>query len=109
MAETSLPQDWHQLLERFGRALTGVQSTLERAADLEATGAAGVDVSAYEGQLDAARRQAHGLGVKATAISTWVDTVDTELQASEDLLRVLLTQTEAVRQKLATWAGRAIG
>ena len=42
-------------------------------------------------------------------ITRWVDAIEAELRVSEDLMRVLLTQTEAVRQKLATWAGRAIG
>lgn len=109
MADATLPQNWHQLLERFTGALTHIQLTLERASALESTGTAPLDTPSYTVQLDEHAQRTHTLSNKAAAINAWVDNIETELRASEDLLRVLLTQTEAVRHKLATWTGRAIG
>ena len=109
MTDAPLPRDWHQLLDRFADTLAGVQQRLATATTWENSGAdvehADVHVSALEG---ATARHA-GLHDQVMEISRWADAIESELRVSEDLLRMLLNQTETIRQKLATWARRAIG
>lgn len=109
MAAAPLPHDWHALLDRFTEALADVQQSLAKATALEETSAAVLDAQALELQISEQGSHIAALHARTTSIDAWVDAFDTELRASEDVLRVLLSQTEAVRQKLATWAGRAIG
>lgn len=109
MSETPLPHDWHQLLDRFTEALDDVQQTLAKAAVLESASPGHDKVSTLDEQLRAQAPKIAALNERATAIGAWVNALDSELRASEEVLRVLLSQTETVRQRLATWAGRAIG
>lgn len=109
MPDTPLPQDWDQFLDRFAESLEGVQQSLAKAAVWQATAPEGERAAAYSVPLDEHAAKHAGLSHKATEITQWVDAIESELRVSEDLLRVLLTQTETVRQRLAAWAGRAIG
>ena len=109
MDETALPKDWDRLLQRFARTLAEVQKTLTKAEGWQSGAPAQARAAAHESALAAAAQQIQDLDGKATKLTQWVDAIESELRVSEDLLRVLLTQTEAVRQKLATWATRAIG
>jgi hypothetical protein len=109
MTNTPLPDDWDRLLERFTKTLAGLQKTLASTeaeiAPLPSTPAA----EAYAPLLASHTKYAEGLSRKAADITHWVDAIESELRVSEDLLRVLLSQTETVREKLATWANRSIG
>ncbi|MCI0681097.1 MAG: hypothetical protein L0Y71_03250 [Gemmataceae bacterium] len=109
MPDTPLPEDWEDLLNRFAESLEGVQQSLAKAAALPANAAPSERASAYPALLQEHADRHAGLANKATDITRWVDAIESELRISEDLLRVLLTQTETVRQKLAAWTGRAIG
>lgn len=109
MADASLPQDWHQILDHFADTLAGVQASLAKAAACEPMPGDESRAAQYRGVLDEQKAQHAGLENKAAEITRWVDAIESELRVSEDLLRVLLNQTETVRQRLATWAGRAIG
>ncbi|GEM_PF-4504887 len=109
MADTPLPRDWNQLLDRFADTLANVQQRLDKAASGEETEAKTSLAQAHAAPLDRAAARHAGLSDKVHEITRWVDAIESELRISEDLVRVLLTQTESVRQKLATWAGRAIG
>lgn len=109
MADAPLPKDWDKLLDHIAGTLSGVEETLAKAAAWEATAA---DVSRTHGHAELVAQQASrpaALDAKAAEITQWVDAIESELRVSEDLLRVLLNQTESVRQSLAAWAGRAIG
>src|SRR5262245_2691851 len=109
MANAPLPHDWRQLLDRFSEALDGVQQSLAKAEALEAASASKLRAAALQEQLQAQAAPLTELNDRAAAVDRWMGALDAELRASEEVLRVLLTQTETVRQKLATWAGRAIG
>ncbi len=109
MDETSLPKDWDRLLQRLAKSLAHVEDTLHRTAFFDGNAPPTARSTAHEAALAAAAQQAEALDGKAKEVAQWVDAVDSELKVSEDLLRVLLNQTEAVRHKLATWATRAIG
>jgi len=109
MADTPLPKDWNKLLDDIAGTLSGVEETLSKAAAWEAT-AAEVSRAEYHTQIvEQQSTQPAVLDKKAAEISHWVDAIESELRVSEDLLRVLLNQTESVRRSLATWVGRAIG
>ena len=109
MAEAALPTDWHQLLDRFADTLAGVQQRLEKAATCESTNADDTRAGVHAPALEIAAAQHAGLADKMEGITRWIDAIESELRVSEDSLRALLNQTETVRQKLATWAGSAIG
>jgi len=109
MPDTPLPEDWDHLLDRFAESLDGVQQSLDKAAAWHASSMDAERAAVYPVLLDEKAIKHEGLTNKATEITHWVDAIETELRVSEDLLRVLLTQTETVRQRLADWAGRAIG
>ena len=109
MTHPPLPDDWDQLLHRFAQTLDGVEQSLAKAAAWETSSAAGARADAYSALCAEQTAKLDSLGNKATEITRWVDAIESELRVSEDLLRVLLTQTETMRQRLATWAGRAIG
>jgi hypothetical protein len=109
MTNTPLPEDWDRLLERFTKTLAGLQQTLASTEADIAPAPSAPSTEAYAPLLASKAQYADGLSRKAADITQWVDAIESELRVSEDLLRVLLSQTEAVRQKLATWASRAIG
>ena len=110
MTNTPLPDDWDQLLVRFTKTLTGLQQSLASTeAEAASSSPGAMRAPAYAPLLAEQAQRGAGLSQKAAQITQWVDAIESELRVSEDLLRVLLSQTEAVRQKLATWAGRAIG
>jgi hypothetical protein len=109
MPDTPLPKDWDHLLDCFAASLEGVQQSLAKAAAWQATTSNVERAPSYSVPLDEQAAQHAGLTNKATEITHWVDAIESELRVSEDLLRVLLAQTETVRQNLAAWAGRAIG
>jgi hypothetical protein len=109
MTNTPLPDDWDRLLERFTKTLSGLQQTLAAAETENAPAPSTACTEAYAPLLADHVKHGDGLSRKAADITQWVDAIESELRVSEDLLRVLLSQTEAVRQKLATWANRAIG
>ena len=109
MADTPLPQDWNRLLDRFAESLEGVQQSLAKAAAYQTNTTDVERAPSYSVPLDEHAAKQAGLTSKATEITHWVDAIESELRVSEDLLRVLLAQTETVRQSLAAWAGRAIG
>jgi hypothetical protein len=109
MINTPLPDDWDQVLDRFAQTLDGVKRTLAKAAAWESPSGVAARADAYSALFAEHAPKHQELGHKATEITQWVDAIESELRVSEDLLRVLLTQTETVRQRLATWAGRAIG
>ena len=106
MADASHPKDWNKFLDHFADLLSGVEQALAKAAGWESAG--GKRADAHAACLQEQAKAQDGLDGKAAEIGHWVDAIESELRVSEDLLRVLLTQTEAVRQKLATWAQRAI-
>jgi len=109
MTDGPQTKDWGEALQRFADTLAAVEQRLVQAtsADADPADAASADRRLVE--LTHAARQHAELANRFVEISHWVDAIEAELRVSEDLMRVLLTQTEAVRQKLATWAGRAIG
>jgi hypothetical protein len=109
MIKTPPPDDWDELIERFTETLSGVQETLAKAGAWEASSTEPARAQAYDAALAPQSSKLQVLNTKANEITRWVDAIESELRVSEDLLRVLLNQTEAVRQKLATWPGRAIG
>ena len=109
MADTPLPHDWNQLLDRFADTLDQVQQRLTETAPCEETDSQTALADRHATLLDGAAARHAGLDDKVVEITRWVDGIESELRISEDMVRVLLTQTETVRQKLATWAGRAIG
>ena len=109
MPDTPLPQDWDQLLNRFAASLEDVQQSLAKAAAWQGNATHVERAPSYSVPLDEHAAKQAGLTNKATEITHWVDAIESELRVSEDLLRVLLAQTETVRQSLAAWAGRAIG
>lgn len=109
MPDTPLPDDWDHLLNRFAESLEGVQQSLSKAAAWQANSTNAERAVDYRILLDEQAAKHAGVPDKAAEITQWVDAIESELRVSEDLLRVLLTQTETVRQRLAAWAGRAIG
>jgi hypothetical protein len=109
MADTPLPKDWDQLLHRFAESLEDVQQSLAKAAACQPHTAYVERAPSYSVPFDEHAGKQADLTNKATEITHWVDAIESELRVSEDLLRVLLEQTETVRQSLAAWAGRAIG
>src|SRR5262245_31350366 len=100
MANTPLPHDWRQLLDRFSDALDEVQESLAKADALQAASTRQLRAAALHEQIQAQTRPLAVLNDRATALDQWMGDLDAELRASEEVLRVLLSQTETVRQKL---------
>src|SRR5437870_13748673 len=103
MADTPLPKDWDRILERFAATLAGVEQALAKVTSLDSRPEA---ASAYQTLLAEHAPKVDELGSKAAAVAQWAEAIDAELHVSEDVLRVLLAQTETVRHKLAAWTGR---
>ena len=109
MADESKPKDWDKLLNHFADKLSEVEETLAKAAAWEATESDANRSQACVEQVEEHATKHRQLDEKTAEVTRWVDAIESELRISEELLRVLLNQTESVRQSLATWAGRAIG
>ena len=106
---TTLPPDWADFL-------TDVNQRLEEAvmvADARSAQAPALDAVqwAEERHRDVAHLAAclQGLGTRLESAQRLVEEVDVALQTGEELLRRQAASCGAVRQRLAEWAGRAIG
>jgi chemotaxis protein histidine kinase CheA len=109
MASQAFRKDWDQLLQQLSHTLTGLEQTLAKTAQWQAAAGDQNPGTGGAALLGVQSQKLDGLEQKATQVTQWVEAIDSELRVSEELLRVLLSQTETVRHRLADWAGRAIG
>jgi hypothetical protein len=104
---------WSVVLANVEAAVSrAVAEVTERTRRPEADAAApapGPGPSGPEPSLRQARERCRGLAGRADGAGARVAEVDAALAAAEEALRGWLRATEAARDKLAAWVGRAVG
>ena len=105
----TLPPDWSEFLAEVHRHVR--QAIVEADARLTQPPALDVKQLAQERHEETARLEEclHGLGTQLESADLLVRDVDVALLSGEHLLRQQVDSCASVRQRLADWAGRAIG
>ena len=108
-ATSTLPEGWSKILDEVRQQL----DTALAAADLRSERMPRFESpSLAHGQQDEFARlckRLHGLSERLLAAQTVIQNADADLQAEEALLQQNQVTNGSLRQKLAEWAGRAIG
>ncbi|MCC6417382.1 MAG: hypothetical protein IT429_03955 [Gemmataceae bacterium] len=104
----TLPPAWQEILTRVEQALAAAVAAAARRED--ALSAAESPAEAHHpdlaGGLARFAERLHGLGLHGERAAHTVAEADGALAAGEDALRAWFQNAEAVRRKLAGWAGR---
>ena len=106
---STLPPDWGEFLGEVHRHVR--QAIVDADARLAQTPALDLKQLAQERNQETARLEEclHGLGTQLESADHLVRDVDVALLSGEQLLRQHVDSCASVRQRLADWAGRAIG
>jgi hypothetical protein len=106
---TSLPTDWGRMLDDINRRLEEAVATRDARARQAAEAAPAPADEERRRDWAELRNRLGGLEERARRAREQVDDADRTLQEGELELRRQLGAAEAARQRLAAWAGRAIG
>lgn len=97
-----------QIQASITQALAGLDAR-ERAVEPSASASAASAADSFRPAMAKCRQRLSGLQVHAQAVAVKLNDVDGGLATEEKTLRDFLAEAAAMRQKLAAWAGRAIG
>jgi hypothetical protein len=102
---------WSEVLVRVQAAVErAVAEATARARRLDAAGESPVPPATGSQQaMQQAVQRCQALGARADGAAARVAEVDAALAEAEEALRQWLRATEAAREKLAAWVGRAVG
>ena len=104
---SALPEQWQTMLDNIHARLAEALTAADARPVAPATR---VEASASSGRREALNTfAAQGLAERAAQAQAAADAADQVLAAGEEFLRWRLAEAEALRQRVAAWAARAIG
>jgi hypothetical protein len=104
-----LPEGWTNILDTVDGRLRDAIAIADRRANRLAAPTEATSADARRGELNAFAARLGGMPERAARAQALADEADRTLADAEEALKPLVAEVESLRQRLAAWAGRAIG